>query len=179
MDTTTTIESIVLGGGCFWCVEAAFELVSGIVSVQSGYSGGETVNPTYHKVCTQATGHAEVVKIIFDPEIVTLSRLLEVFWQIHNPTTLNQQGHDTGTQYRSVIFYTNPLQLPIINQSVETLSKSGVYNSPIVTYIQPLKEFYAAEDEHQHYFVKHLDQAYCQRVIKPKVEKLQKYLAQE
>jgi peptide-methionine (S)-S-oxide reductase len=164
-------KSILLGGGCFWCLEAVFQRIKGVVSVTNGYSGGNTKEPNYEQVCSGTTGHAEVVKIEFDSEIITLQTLLQIFWAIHNPTTLNQQGGDVGSQYRSAIFYQNEEQKHLAETS---LQKDGqpLWPDKIVTEITKLDEFYPAEDYHQNYFNNHPEQAYCQIVINPKVSKL-------
>ncbi|MBI2038058.1 MAG: peptide-methionine (S)-S-oxide reductase MsrA [Candidatus Magasanikbacteria bacterium] len=170
------IESIILGGGCFWCLEAAYSHTKGVVSAVSGYAGGMTVNPSYEQVCGGSTGHAEVVKITYNPEQITLEDILHIFFLIHDPTTLNRQGHDVGTQYRSVIFYENEKQKQAAENIIKELTKEKVYNDPFVTEVLPLEKFYEAENYHQHYFQKNPDQAYCQAVIAPKLAKFrQKY----
>lgn len=167
-----------LGGGCFWCLEATFERLDGVSSVVSGYAGGTVPNPTYKQVCTGATGHAEVVQITFDTNKITYREILEIFFTIHDPTTLNRQGADVGTQYRSAIFYHTPEQEKVAREVIEELSHSGVWDNPIVTEIEKLSEFYPAEDYHQHYYKRNSAQPYCQAVISPKLAKLrQKYLA--
>ena len=165
-------EFAVFGGGCFWCMEAVFEHVPGVVAVVNGYSGGHVANPTYEQVCSHTTGHAEAVQIEFDPSKVTYEHLLEVFWNAHNPTTLNRQGEDEGPQYRSAIFYLNAAQKEAAEKS-KTAAQSR-YPDPIVTQIEPLAKFWRAEDYHQHYFAQHPNQGYCALVIRPKVTKLQK-----
>jgi peptide-methionine (S)-S-oxide reductase len=167
--------SIVLGGGCFWCTEAAYQLVSGVVSVTSGYAGGSRANPTYEEVCTGRTGHAEVVRVEFDPEKVSLDRLLDFFWVIHDPTTLNRQGADVGTQYRSVIFYADDAQRQAAEASMARANPE--WGGKIVTEIKPLTTFYRAEEYHQDYFRKNPNQGYCQAVIRPKIDKLKKAFA--
>jgi peptide-methionine (S)-S-oxide reductase len=169
-------EAIVLGGGCFWCLEAIFQRVEGIERVINGYAGGEVANPSYEAVCSGETGHAEVVEITFDPVRISLQTLLNIFWAIHDPTTRNRQGNDVGTQYRSVIFYANEAQKQIAEQS---LRKDGqkLWEKPIVTEILPLNTFYPAESYHQDYFNQHPEQAYCQIVINPKVTKLKQKFA--
>jgi len=165
-------EKITLGGGCFWCVEAVFQRIEGVISVISGYAGGTTENPSYQQICTGNTGHAEVIKVGFEPEKITLAEILDIFWQAHDPTTLNRQGNDVGTQYRSVIFYENEQQREIAEKSkTEAAAK---YRDPIVTEISPLPKFYPAEGYHQNYFNDNPWQPYCQFVIKPKVSKLEK-----
>jgi peptide-methionine (S)-S-oxide reductase len=165
-------EFAVIGGGCFWCMEAVFEHVPGVKSVTSGYAGGHAQKPTYQEVCTGTTGHAEVVRIEFDPAIVTYAQLLDVFWDAHDPTTLDRQGGDEGTQYRSIILFANEAQQAAAGNS-KTAAQARI-SDPIVTEIVPLKEFYPAEEYHQHYFSKNPTAGYCRVVIKPKVSKLQK-----
>lgn len=164
-------ELATFGAGCFWCVEAVFQELDGVLSVQSGYSGGKTANPTYEQVCSGSTGHAEVCQIRYDPSRIGYWSLLEVFWKIHDPTTLNRQGNDAGTQYRSVVFYHNDRQKALAEKSREELDASGAWENPIVTEIAPFTEFYKAEDYHQNYFKNHPQQAYCRAVIRPKFEK--------
>ncbi len=163
-------EQATLGGGCFWCLEAVFQRIPGVVSVTSGYAGGTVANPTYEEVCTGKTGHAEVVQITYDPAKVTYEDLLHTFWECHDPTTMNRQGADVGTQYRSVIFYQNEKQKEIAEKSKAAAQKE--FSDPIVTAIQPLTAFYKAEDYHQDYFNKHTNAPYCTLVIKPKLRKL-------
>jgi len=166
-------ETLVLGGGCFWCVEAAYELVPGVVSAESGYAGGQRANPSYEQVCTGATGHAEVVKITFDPAVVKRVQLVDFFWEIHDPTTLNRQGADVGTQYRSVIYYATPEEKTLIDGSLAQ-ANDKVWNGKIVTEVSPLPAFYAAEEYHQDYYKKNPSAGYCRAVIKPKIDKLKK-----
>ena len=168
------LERATLGGGCFWCLEAVFELVPGVHAVTSGYAGGHTENPTYKQVCTGTTGHAEVVQLEYDPARVSYERLLEIFWQCHDPTTLNRQGHDVGPQYRSIILYHNPAQKAAAEKS--RADAAAQFTRPIVTEIVPLTRFYPAEAYHQDYFRRNPDQAYCQAVIAPKVRKFKKEL---
>ena len=166
------MNEIILGGGCFWCLEAAFQLLKGIESVQSGYAGGTKETATYKEVCSGQTNHAEVVKIIYDPEIISLDDLLRVFWQIHNPTTLNKQGNDVGPQYRSIIFYADDKEREIIELSIEKEAKP-LWGSNIVTFMKKSQEFYPAEGEHNNYFQKVGDRnPYCTYVVKPKVTKV-------
>jgi peptide-methionine (S)-S-oxide reductase len=165
-------ETLVLGGGCFWCVEAAYELVPGVLAAESGYAGGKRPNPTYEQVCTGVSGHAEVVKITFDPAKVTRAELVDYFWDIHNPTTLNRQGADVGTQYRSVIYYANDAEKALILASRDRANPG--WDGKIVTEISPLPEFYPAEDYHQDYYRKNPGAGYCQVVIRPKIDKLKK-----
>ena len=162
------------GGGCFWCVEAVFQRLRGVVTVESGYAGGTVQNPTYKQVCTGTTGHAEVCKIRYDPAKVSFDGLLEVFWKTHDPTTLNRQGADEGTQYRSVIFYHDDQQRAQAEKRKQELNASGAWDAPIVTEISPLIKFYRAEDYHQNYFRTNPEQSYCQFVVRPKVEKFEK-----
>jgi len=162
---------IVLGGGCFWCLEAVYQRVKGISKVVNGYSGGDIQNPSYEAVCSGTTNHAEVVKISFDSNIIKLETILEIFWLIHNPTTLNQQGSDIGTQYRSVIFYQNDTQKEVAEKSLLEVGQK-LWKDTIVTEIKPLNVFYPAEEYHQNYFNNHPEAAYCQIVINPKVSKL-------
>jgi peptide-methionine (S)-S-oxide reductase len=166
------MESIVVGGGCFWCMEAVFDHVPGVKSVVCGYAGGHTKNPTYEDVCTDTTGHAEVVRIDFDPAVTSYAKLLEVFFNAHDPTTVNRQGGDEGTQYRSIILYVDEAQKSAAEKA-KAAAQAG-YSDPIVTEIVPLTAFYAAEEHHQHYFAKNPNAGYCRVVIKPKVVKLQK-----
>jgi peptide-methionine (S)-S-oxide reductase len=176
MNTNKT-ELATLGGGCFWCLEACFELLPGVKSVTSGYAGGTKENPTYKEVCSGDTGHAEVVQIEFDPSVTSYEKLLETFWQIHDPTTLNRQGHDVGTQYRSIILYHNDAQKAAAEKSMKEAQKE--LSRPIVTQIVPLKRFWPAEAYHQDYFRNNPDQGYCQMVVRPKVEKTEKLLKAE
>ena len=165
-------EKATLGGGCFWCLEAVFENVKGVEDVISGYAGGDIDHPTYEEVCSGTTNHAEVVQITYDPTIISYKDILEIFWKIHDPTTLNRQGADVGTQYRSVIFYHDEKQKEIAQKNKAEAQKS--FTSPIVTEISPLQKFWKAEDYHQDYFKNNPNQGYCQVVITPKVEKFQK-----
>jgi peptide-methionine (S)-S-oxide reductase len=170
-------EIATLGGGCFWCLEAAFEQLRGVERVQSGYAGGSVANPTYQQVCGGNTGHAEVVQITFDPGVISFGELLDVFFDIHDPTTLNRQGGDVGTQYRSVIFYHSPEQKRIAVEKIAALNASGVYRVPVVTQLVPFEAFYRAEDYHQGYFRNNPYQGYCQVVVAPKVAKLREHFA--
>jgi peptide-methionine (S)-S-oxide reductase len=167
-------EIATFGGGCFWCTEAVFQRMKGVDTVISGYSGGKTENPTYKEICTGTTGHAEVVQIYFDPTIVSYEELLEVFFNTHDPTTLNRQGNDIGTQYRSVIFYHSEKQKEIAEAYKAQIDKQGIYKNPLVTEISPLQKFYAAEDYHQNYFNLNGREPYCSYVVRPKVEKFEK-----
>ncbi len=168
---TEKFEQATLGAGCFWCVEAVYQNLDGVQSVVSGYAGGNIPNPTYEQICTGTTGHAEVAQITFDPAMVSYAEILDVFWRIHDPTTLNRQGADVGTQYRSVIFYHNDEQRRIAEESKAQADASRLWNDPIVTEISPLAEFFPAEDYHQNYFRRNPHQPYCQMVVAPKVEK--------
>ncbi len=161
-----------LGGGCFWCIEAAFQEIRGVVNVESGYAGGTTASPTYEQVCTGTTGHAEVVQVTFDPNTISFKEILEIFFTVHDPTTLNRQGADVGTQYRSVIFYHNERQKKIAEQIIEKFDAAKVWDDRIVTTVEPLKKFYKAEDYHRKYFDRHPEAAYCKIVIAPKIAKL-------
>lgn len=173
------LEKATFGGGCFWCVEAVFERVEGVNSVVSGYSGGKIKNPTYKEICTGLTGHAEVVQISYDPSVVSYDELLEIFWKTHDPTTLNRQGADVGTQYRSVVYYHNDEQKERAVYWKDKINQAGVYNDPVVTEISPLDVFYPAEDYHQEYYELNSSQPYCQFVVKPKVDKLEKLFAEK
>lgn len=172
--TTPRTEQATFGGGCFWCLEAAFGELKGIEAIVSGYAGGEVENPTYHAVCTGRTGHAEVVQITYDPAIISYRDLLGVFFTLHDPTTLNRQGADVGTQYRSVIFPHSPEQEAAAREVMTALGASGVYDGPIVTTIEPLERFYPAEEYHQNYFARNPEQPYCQLVVAGKVAKVRK-----
>ena len=167
-------EFATLGGGCFWCVEAVYLRVSGVLSVKPGYAGGHTKEPTYEEVCSGRTGHAEVARIEYDPAIVTYDQILNVFWQAHDPTTVNRQGNDVGTQYRSVIYYHNDQQKVIANSSKASANRSKYWSDPIVTEIERLENYSEAEDYHHNYYNNNLNQPYCIFVIKPKLDKLEK-----
>jgi peptide-methionine (S)-S-oxide reductase len=169
-----TTDTATFGAGCYWCVEAVFTELKGVISVTSGFSGGHVKNPAYREVCEGTTGHAEVCQIVYDPAVVSFDELLEVFWQTHDPTTLNQQGADRGTQYRSVIFYHNAEQKEKAEYYKKKLDESGAFKNPIVTEISPYTVFYKAEDYHQNYYSQNGEQPYCQYVIKPKVDKFRK-----
>ena len=168
-------EVATLGGGCFWCLEAVFEQLRGVEKVVSGYSGGSMPNPSYKQVCGGTTGHAEVVQVTFDPQVITFRQLLEVFFDVHDPTTLNRQGGDVGPQYRSVIFYHDPGQKDVAEQVIQELDEEGRWDNPIVTEVVPLETFYEAEDYHQEYFRENSRQPYCRAVIAPKVAKFRKH----
>lgn len=165
------IESIILGGGCFWCIEAAFSRTKGVVSAVSGYAGGVVDAPTYEQVCNGNTGHAEVVQITFDQDKISLEDILHIYFLIHDPTTRNRQGHDIGAQYRSIIFYQNQTQKEIIEKVIDELTEAKIYADPFVTEVLLATVFYPAEEYHQHYFARNPEQAYCQAVIEPKLAK--------
>ena len=168
------MEIATFGGGCFWCTEAIFKELKGVESVTSGYSGGEIINPSYREVCTGKTGHAEVIEIEFDPNLISFQDLLKVFWETHDPTTLNRQGADIGTQYRSVIFYHNDQQKETAEKIKQKLNEENVFDKPVVTEISPWKNFFKAENYHQDYYENNSNQGYCQFVIVPKLEKFRK-----
>ena len=166
-----TIDKTTLGGGCFWCLEAIFTQINGVIKVTSGYAGGNKSNPTYQEVCSEITGHAEVVQITFNPQLISFLTILEVFFAIHDPTTLNQQGNDIGTQYRSIILHENEKQKIESSKFIKMLSKNKVFTQPIVTELEPLIIFYEAEEYHQNYFENNPNQGYCSYVIAPKLLK--------
>lgn len=168
-------EVATLGGGCFWCTEAVFSLVKGVDKVEPGYSGGRLENPTYEQVSTGTTGYAEVIQISFDPDVISFKEILEIFFSSHDPTTLNRQGNDVGTQYRSVIFYHTDQQRATAEQVIEELTEAKAWNAPIVTLIEPFKTFYKAEEYHRNYFKRHPESSYCRLIIAPKIDKLQKH----
>jgi peptide-methionine (S)-S-oxide reductase len=170
-------EIATLAGGCFWCLEAVYDQAKGVASVESGYMGGENPNPTYEQVCSGRTGHAEVVRITFDPAAISFRELLEMFFVIHDPTTLNRQGNDTGTQYRSAVFYHSPEQKKTAEGVIAAFTKDRVYDNPIVTEVVPAGPFYVAEDYHQEYFARNPSQGYCAYVVGPKVAKFRKQFA--
>lgn len=170
-------ETAILGGGCFWCVEAVLVSINGVLNVQSGYAGGKTENPTYKEVCSGLTGHAEVVEVIFDPAVISYAQLLRIFFTLHDPTTLNRQGNDRGTQYRSVIFWTSEEQRKTAEAVRQEIEQSGLWNAPLVTQIEPLTQFWPAEVEHDDYFRRNPDNGYCQVVVAPKVVKMRKVFA--
>jgi peptide-methionine (S)-S-oxide reductase len=169
----TATDTVTLGAGCFWCVEAVYQQLEGVVSVESGYSGGTIDNPTYEQVCSGRTGHAEVCNITFDNTKISFDELLEVFWKVHDPTTLNRQGADAGTQYRSVIFYHNPAQKELAEKYKTKLNEAKAFDNPIVTEISPFTKFFKAEDYHQNYYNDNKSQPYCQMVITPKLKKFE------
>jgi len=172
-------EIATLGGGCFWCLEAIFSELTGVEKVESGYAGGTVPNPTYEQVCSGRTGHAEVVQITFDPAVLSYKDLLRVFFTVHDPTTLNQQGADVGTNYRSVIFYHNPDQKTQASEVIREIVDANVWDAPIVTQLQPLEAFYRAEEYHQEYFKNNPNQSYCRIVIAPKVQKFRQHYVQK
>lgn len=169
------LKVATLGGGCFWCLEAVFEQLEGVKSVVSGYSGGDVVDPSYKQVCRGTTGHAEVVQVTFDPRVITFRQILEIFFDIHDPTTLNRQGADVGPQYRSAIFYHNARQKEVAEQVIEELNQQELWDKPIVTEVTPFEVFYEAEDYHQGYYRQNRRQPYCRAVISPKVAKFRKH----
>jgi peptide-methionine (S)-S-oxide reductase len=174
-----SLEITTLGGGCFWCVEAVYQELQGVQSAVSGYAGGIVDNPTYYQVCSGTTGHAEVVQITFDPQIITFEDMLYVFWRTHDPTTLNRQGYDVGTQYRSIILYHSEQQRAMAEQSKRDTDASGLWPHPIVTEISPFTTFYKAEDYHQNFYRDNPYQPYCLAIIDPKIRKLRKELREK
>jgi len=172
MDTVQKIETVVFGGGCFWCTEAAFKALRGVTSVVPGYSGGTVQSPTYDAVCSGTTGHAEVVRVTYDPSIIAFDDLLSVFFTVHDPTTLNRQGNDVGTQYRSVIFSITEAQQAAATTFIAELTKDAVFSSPIITEVATLSSFFEAEPYHQDFYSKNSENAYCQAIINPKLKKL-------
>lgn len=170
-----SLETATLAGGCFWCTEAAFSIIKGVERIEPGYTGGTVLNPTYGEVSTGTTGHAEAAQIFFDPTVISYREILEIFFTMHDPTSLNRQGADVGTQYRSAIFYHNQEQKATAEKLIDELNKEGIWNKPIVTSIEPLKVFHKAESYHKDYFKKHPKEPYCQMVIAPKIAKLQQH----
>jgi methionine-S-sulfoxide reductase len=170
----SNFETITLAGGCYWCVEAVYENLIGVKSAISGYAGGKIANPTYEDVSTGRSGYAEVVQITYDKKVTNLDEIFKVFFTVHDPTTLNRQGADVGTQYRSAIFYKNEVQKKAAQTIIAAMKKAGIYDSPIVTTLEPLTKFYKAEDYHQNYYANNKSQPYCQMVIQPKMEKFEK-----
>ncbi len=177
MENNETKATAYFGAGCFWCVEAAFMDLKGVDSVKSGYMGGTTKNPTYKEVCTGKTGHAEIVSIQYQPKLISFEKLLEVFFMVHDPTQLNRQGNDIGTQYRSAIFYTTDVQERIAKQAIDALQQAKVYKLPIVTEVTPASDFYPAEAYHDNYYNLNKNESYCQVVVRPKIEKIRKAFA--
>ena len=175
---TKNMETATLGAGCFWCVEAVFDDLRGVESVESGYSGGHTENPTYREVCSETTGHAEVIQIKFNPNEISFKEILQVFFTVHDPTTLNRQGNDVGSSYRSAIFYHSEEQQRIAEEVITEFTEEGIYDNPIVTEVAPFDKFYGAENYHQEYFANNPNQPYCAAVVAPKVAKFrQKYVS--
>ena len=174
----TKREIATLAGGCFWCLEAVFDDLEGVESVESGYMGGKVKDPTYEQVCAGNTGHAEVVQLKFDPSVVSFEDILKVFFVIHDPTTLNRQGNDAGTQYRSAIFYHSPEQKTLADRVIAEITRAGIYRDPIVTEVAPASSFYVAEGYHQEYFTRNPYQPYCQAVVAPKVAKFRKHFTE-
>jgi len=174
---SASTETITLGGGCFWCTEAVYERVQGVTAVESGYSNGHVLRPSYEQVCGGDTGHNEVVRVSFDPAQISLREILEIFFVVHDPTTLNRQGNDVGTQYRSGIYYSSPEQARVAREVLAEIDASKTYRSPVVTELKPLDNYSRAEDYHQHYFAQHPGQGYCAFVVAPKVEKFRKTFA--
>jgi peptide-methionine (S)-S-oxide reductase len=179
LNSETKYEVATLAGGCFWCLEAVFDELKGVIDVESGYAGGHVLNPTYRMVCTGETGHAEVVRITFDPNVISFKDLLHVFFTIHDPTTLNRQGADAGTQYRSAIFYHTPEQKDVADEVIAEMTTAKVWDDPIVTEVTRITDFYPAEDYHRDYYQRNLNQPYCQVVIAPKVAKLRRYFLEK
>jgi peptide-methionine (S)-S-oxide reductase len=174
---TTSLETIVLGGGCFWCTEAVYVKVRGVTDVESGYSNGDLEHPTYEQVCTGSTGHNEVVKLTYDPAHISVRQILEIFFVIHDPTTLNRQGADSGTQYRSGIYYTTPEQEEVAQDMIRQMTSDNAFGRPIVTEVQPVRNYWPAEEYHQDFFEKNPHQGYCMAVAGPKVAKFRKTFA--
>jgi len=179
MPNQTNTEIATLAGGCFWCLEAVFDELRGVEEVESGYAGGHVPNPTYRAVCTGTTGHAEVVQLSYDPRRISFKEILEVFFTIHDPTTLNRQGADIGTQYRSAIFYHSLEQRAVAEQVIREIDEAQIWNAPIVTEVVPFTAFYRAEDYHQEYYVNNSNQPYCRAVVAPKVVKFRKYFTEK
>lgn len=171
------LKTATVGSGCFWCVEAVFQDLEGVLKVESGYAGGALKNPTYKDICTGTTGHAEVCQITYDPSKITLDQLLAVFWQTHDPTTLNRQGNDVGTQYRSVVFYQDEAEKQLMENYIQALNQSGAWENPVVTTVERYTVFYPAEAYHQNYYNQNSNQGYCQFVIRPKVDKFREVFA--
>jgi peptide-methionine (S)-S-oxide reductase len=170
-EAMATQETATLGGGCFWCLEAVYQELEGVVSVTSGYMGGHADNPTYDEVCSGGTGHVEVTQLVFDPEVVSFRDILDVFFTIHDPTSLDRQGNDVGTQYRSAIFYHSEEQKRVAEEAIAEINLEGIWSKPIVTQVRPAEKFYRAEDYHQEYFSNHPNQPYCSYIVAPKVKK--------
>lgn len=177
--SATSRELATLGGGCFWCLEAVYDQLKGVISVESGYMGGSVLNPTYESICTGRTGHAEVIQITFDPSLISFRELLEIFFATHDPTTLNQQGNDIGTQYRSAIFYHSPEQKQTAEEVMAQLTREEIFSSPIVTKVVQAETFYMAEAYHQEYFIRNPSQPYCAYLISPKLAKFRKQFTEK
>ncbi len=177
MTSSVEKEVITLGGGCFWCLQPIFQDLRGVEKVEVGYSGGQTKEPTYEDVCTDSTGHAEVVQVTYDPKTISTEELLTIFFTVHDPTTLNRQGHDAGTQYRSAVFYQNPAQKAIAERVIKDIGAARLWRDPLVTELAPLTEFYRGEEYHQDYFAKNPWAGYCRAVVAPKVAKFRKQFA--
>lgn len=173
------LDKLVLAGGCFWCTEAVFSRIKGVSKAVSGYTGGNIKNPAYREICTGRTGHAEAIEITYNPQIVCMEELLEIFFATHDPTSLNRQGNDVGTQYRSAIFYASSEQQNKAEAFIALLEKNTVFSAPIVTQVEPLGVFYMAEEDHQAYYESNSDQSYCQFIINPKIEKIKKYYSEK
>ncbi len=178
-ESVSKMETVTLGGGCFWCVEAVYRELKGVVSVEPGYSGGSVANPSYREVCTGETGHAEVVQVVFDPKLISLRDILDVFFSVHDPTTLNRQGPDAGSQYRSVIFYRDDAQKRAALEVMKEISAERLYPNPVVTQLVPFTAFYKAEDYHRDYYALHGSEPYCRMVIAPKLSKFRQKFAAE
>ena len=174
----SSLETITLGGGCFWCTEAVFDRVRGVTDVESGYANGQVPSPTYEQVCTGQTGHAEVVKLTFDPQVIGVREILEIFFGTHDPTTLNRQGNDVGTQYRSGIYLTDPAHRAVAEELIARMNDEQLFGAPVVTEVQPLESYWPAEDYHQDYYLQHPNQGYCAFVVGPKVAKFRKTFTQ-
>lgn len=174
MTAPNQLEVATLGGGCFWCLEAIYNELKGIIKVESGYAGGTVPDPTYKQVCTGTTGHAEVIQITYNPNIITFKEILQIFFTMHDPTTLNRQGNDVGTQYHSTIIYHNKNQKQTAEQVIKEITQARIWNNPIVTQIEPYNIFYKAEEYHQEYYIKNPEQSYCRIIIVPKIAKLRK-----
>ncbi len=174
MDSADKFETATLGGGCFWCTEAVFDELNGVVKVESGYSGGDVANPTYEQVCTGRTGHAETVQVVFNPGVISYEDILRIFFTTHDPTTLNRQGNDLGTQYRSVIFYHDEAQKRTAERIIKEITEKKIWDDPIVTQVSPFQSFYRAEEYHQDYFANNPNHGYCRVVIAPKLAKFRK-----
>ena len=170
----STAQTITLAGGCFWCLEAIYDQIKGVFSVESGYSGGHVENPSYQAVCDGTTGHAEVIQVTFDPEVISTKDILNVFFTIHDPTTLNRQGGDVGTQYRSAIYYHTEEQKQIVEETIQEITEAAIWDGPIVTEVLRFEKFYIAEEYHQEYFADNPNQPYCRTVVAPKVAKFRK-----